>query len=48
MATAVTDAQGVAQTCKRDQGNLAVRGDSEDEYSEGRRAYFISARYIGV
>ena len=46
VATAVTDAQGVAKLAGvPSQASVClVRGDSEDEYSEGRRAYFISAR----
>ncbi|MDO8457054.1 MAG: MG2 domain-containing protein [Burkholderiaceae bacterium] len=46
VATAQTDAQGVAKlTGVPPQAvSCMVRGDAEDESSEGRRAYFISAR----
>ena len=46
VATAVTDAQGIAKLANvpAQASACLMRGDSEDEYSEGRRAYFISAR----
>jgi alpha-2-macroglobulin len=46
LATAQTDAQGVAKLSNvpPQSPSCLVRGNSDDEYSEDRRAYFISAR----